>query len=376
MISSAILLHWFNPVGPETVSTDTSGFWLRTAESIAFQIGLHKEPSPQERQKGLRRRLWWTLVLRDCIIAAGVGRPRTINLSDSDVLPPSLDDFEDPDIDARLFIIYVQICQFLGDIVEHCLRRQLLQNHQRTLENALYRWVKQDLPSLGMRQRSSLEMRQVMVTYFATLVIIDRAPTVDGFPSNRSLIAASFIVGIFRVFLEQEELCRLGPAFTFYALCAGLALISAYRFLPLRRVANEEMLVLKASLQILSQQWGSAFGSLRALQKLTEDASKQPIFDTGIPYVTDDAIPFFEDFDSSMCKLWDMLRRDNVSRVTPINPRSSISSMAGQERNSSSRLSVLNEECLRIPGDDFDMLGSNWEGLGFDWGGSWLLESM
>jgi hypothetical protein len=63
MISSAILLHWFNPVGPETVSTDTSGFWLRTAESIAFQIGLHKEPSPQERQKGLRRRLWWTLVV-------------------------------------------------------------------------------------------------------------------------------------------------------------------------------------------------------------------------------------------------------------------------------------------------------------------------
>lgn len=62
-VTSAILLHWYNPVGPETVSTDTGGFWLRAAESIAFQIGLHKEPSVKDRQRGLRRRLWWTLVV-------------------------------------------------------------------------------------------------------------------------------------------------------------------------------------------------------------------------------------------------------------------------------------------------------------------------
>lgn len=62
-IVSTILLNWYNPVGPETISTDTSGFWLRTAEALAFQIGLHKEPSRTEKQKGLRRRLWWTLVV-------------------------------------------------------------------------------------------------------------------------------------------------------------------------------------------------------------------------------------------------------------------------------------------------------------------------
>lgn len=62
-IASAVLLHWFNPVGPETISTDTSGFWLRTAEAIAFQIGLHNEPRPDSRHAKLRRRLWWTLVV-------------------------------------------------------------------------------------------------------------------------------------------------------------------------------------------------------------------------------------------------------------------------------------------------------------------------
>lgn len=62
-IVSAVLLHWFNPVGPETISTDTSGFWLRTAEAIAFQVGLHKEPGHGSRHSKLRRRLWWTLVV-------------------------------------------------------------------------------------------------------------------------------------------------------------------------------------------------------------------------------------------------------------------------------------------------------------------------
>lgn len=62
-IVSAVLLHWYNPVGPETISTDTSGFWLRTAESIAFQVGLHKEPARHDKNRALRRRLWWTLVV-------------------------------------------------------------------------------------------------------------------------------------------------------------------------------------------------------------------------------------------------------------------------------------------------------------------------
>lgn len=62
-IVAACLLHWYNPVGPEDVSTDTSGFWIRTAGAMAFQIGLHKEPPPNAKDRGLRRRLWWSLVV-------------------------------------------------------------------------------------------------------------------------------------------------------------------------------------------------------------------------------------------------------------------------------------------------------------------------
>lgn len=56
------LLHWWNPHGPELVSTNTSTFWNRIAISLAMQMGLN---SAQRRvpDESHRRRIWWTLVV-------------------------------------------------------------------------------------------------------------------------------------------------------------------------------------------------------------------------------------------------------------------------------------------------------------------------
>jgi hypothetical protein len=61
-IMAVTLLQWFNPLGPEHISTSTSGFWVRIAAGLAYQVGLHKEPNGQQ-DRGLRRRMWWTLVV-------------------------------------------------------------------------------------------------------------------------------------------------------------------------------------------------------------------------------------------------------------------------------------------------------------------------
>ena len=61
-IMAVTLLQWFNPLGPEHISTSTSGFWIRIAAGLAYQVGLHKEPNKQQ-DRGLRRRMWWTLVV-------------------------------------------------------------------------------------------------------------------------------------------------------------------------------------------------------------------------------------------------------------------------------------------------------------------------
>ena len=62
MIISALLLHWWNPTGPQQISASTSGFWVRIATGLAYQIGLHKEPTSGQ-DNSLRRRVWWTLLV-------------------------------------------------------------------------------------------------------------------------------------------------------------------------------------------------------------------------------------------------------------------------------------------------------------------------
>lgn len=62
-IVAALLLQWWHPNGPETVSIESSGFWSRISIELAYQMGLHIEPKDRP-HKGFRRRLWWSLVVR------------------------------------------------------------------------------------------------------------------------------------------------------------------------------------------------------------------------------------------------------------------------------------------------------------------------
>lgn len=64
VVMATILLQWLNPSGPEHVSIDSSSFWQRLSVGLAHQLGLHREPNPRGADAGLRRRIWWTLVVR------------------------------------------------------------------------------------------------------------------------------------------------------------------------------------------------------------------------------------------------------------------------------------------------------------------------
>lgn len=61
-IVAVCLLQWWNPTGPEKISTSTSGFWVRIGVGLAYQVGLHLEPADGP-FKSFRRRLWWSLVV-------------------------------------------------------------------------------------------------------------------------------------------------------------------------------------------------------------------------------------------------------------------------------------------------------------------------
>ncbi|KAK5498000.1 hypothetical protein LTR83_001724 [Exophiala xenobiotica] len=292
-IMAVTLLQWFNPLGPEHISTSTSGFWVRIAAGLAYQC-------------------------RDDIISAGTGRPRTINLRDCDVAPLSMQDFPAQDSNARLFVSFSNIIRLLADLTESIRRKALSTTRHISLENAVYRWVKQ-LPvefhlfggSTKCLMPYNFEARQLLVPYFVTLVVLCRRSGAQGRSDSASLLASSFVVGIFEDFLNRDELCHCGPVFTFYALAAGLAQLPGLRYTSLMATSEESMNIVRLSLNALGKKWGSADGALAALVAMKRLTLQSPSLGQAPSPVSTDFMSFLDDFGPELCRQWDLLGSSN-----------------------------------------------------------------
>ncbi|KAF2108209.1 hypothetical protein BDV96DRAFT_285317 [Lophiotrema nucula] len=327
--AATLLLHWWNPEGPEQVSLDTSSFWLRICIGLAYQVGLHREPSGKP-DAGLRRRIWWSLVVRDCLINAGHGRPRAIDLKFADVSPISAGDFEGVAAPAELFSAYVGIACILGDLTQSYLRKHGLQEHKKSLEDRVFRWVKTIPDTLQLCRAVDgrplkpyhFEARQLHVQYFTVLVILNRPPEPKLAPSIASLLASSFIAGIFEDFMARDELRYLGPIFTFYCLTAGMAQLSCYRYTGLVDIAEENLAILGRALDELSKRWPTAFGSLKHLMDVREKVTQHPPLgqfpDINLPQTT---LQFFSDFGPDLCRMWHPILERLPQPPAPIAPR-------------------------------------------------------
>lgn len=364
-IIAVTLLQWYNPTGPEHISTSTSGFWVRIAAGLAYQIGLHRDPISQN-DKGLRRRLWWSIVVstsfilqnlsvltitlcRDDIISIGTGRPRTINLDDSNVPLATIDDFPVNNDKARLFVAYSIIIRLLADLTENVRRKTLTEMRRTYLENALYRWIK-DLPTeLRLFHDSpkrlnpySLEARQLSIPYLVTLFILARHSANS---QNRSLrvsfLASSFVAGIFEDMLNRDELCHCGPVFTFYAFAAGLAQMPALRYSTLAESAEESLSIIELSLREMKKRWGSAEGALIALTEVKRLMRQTAtLWDAPGPDLGNFR-PFFDEFGPELCRQYQLLGQiDSNSEGAPLIPSSSF--RGTQPENST--VNSLNQE--------------------------------
>ncbi|KAM5352889.1 hypothetical protein ACJ41O_005611 [Fusarium nematophilum] len=72
-------------------------YWMGIALSLAQVLGLHREPEPSRtsaRTRQLRRRIWWSCVMRDRLLALGIRRPSRIRNDEFGVSPLTSDDFD------------------------------------------------------------------------------------------------------------------------------------------------------------------------------------------------------------------------------------------------------------------------------------------
>ncbi|KAJ6072072.1 hypothetical protein N7499_010086 [Penicillium canescens] len=318
VVAAVCILHWYNPEGPEHVSTNTSGFWRYVGVGLAHQIGLHKEPT-NKRDAPLRRRLWWTLFARDCLISAGQGRPLAVDMEDCELAPPCLEDFQDSSSDVTLFIAYVEISSILGHLTQHCRRKTLTRQVRQNIENQLYRWTRELPRSLRLFRSDSnpgdsgspkglaqynFEARQLHIPYFVCLAIMCR-PISGNLPSSAVILASSFIAGIFEDFLARDEVQFLGPIFTFHLLAAGIGLLSSKNISSLWGQAAGSLETIYLALDELAKRWSSAKGSLRALRSIAE--KQQSIATPGqVPAMTllREYRHYFEGFGSELSWAW------------------------------------------------------------------------
>ncbi|CAI6337993.1 unnamed protein product [Periconia digitata] len=325
-IAATLLMHWFNPEGPERVSLDTSSFWLRVCIGLAFQVGLHREPTGRP-DAGLRKKIWWSLVTRDCLINAGHGRPRAIDLKSADVSPTSYMDFNGASAPADLFAAYVDISCILGDLTQSYLRKHGLQEHKKSLEDRLFRWIRTLPPHLQLYKTQDtqsstpydFETRQLHIQYFTVLVILNRPTDPKFSPSTASLLASSYIAGIFEGFLARDELQFLGPIFTFYCLTAGMSQLSCYRYSGLLDTAEKNLSIVRRALEELGKRWPSAVGSLRHLMDVREKILQRPTLDRRFPdsNMSVATAHFFHAFPQELCRMWGPIH----AQTTGIAPR-------------------------------------------------------
>ena len=78
--------------------------WTGLAYDLARSMGLHREPTTRhvpDKVSRFRKRLWWSLYIRDRMIALGTRRPMRIRDDEFDVLMLTLTDFDVPSLEER-----------------------------------------------------------------------------------------------------------------------------------------------------------------------------------------------------------------------------------------------------------------------------------
>ena len=82
----------------ETADDEKGGWhWLGVAQSIALGLGLHRNPRDESTcldMRRLRRRLWWSLYIRDRMFVLAMSRPARLRDEDFDTAPLTMNDFD------------------------------------------------------------------------------------------------------------------------------------------------------------------------------------------------------------------------------------------------------------------------------------------
>ncbi|EHY52126.1 Cutinase transcription factor 1 beta [Exophiala dermatitidis] len=151
-----ILTFW----GPDMKSYWNPCSWVGVAVTIAESLGIHRSmiSSSSLRDKGLLRRMWWAIAVRDAYCGTLLGRPFRVNMGHCDTPMLTIEDFsseqgqDDVADETRLSILYqIQLAK-LSLILRHIINAQFNQGFSSTrqsLHEMLDQWRSELPPAIN-----------------------------------------------------------------------------------------------------------------------------------------------------------------------------------------------------------------------------------
>lgn len=206
-----------------------------------------------------------------------MGRPCIIHREDSNVLPPSLDDFPIQERDrASIFINWVALCDIIGRVSKHLAARTEMTQFPFPLVQSLMEWIG-SLPgplclpfSTGRTSAYDRHTHQLHLPYLTTLTLLYMAPSSQPLPRayTTAILSASLVGRIFEDYLARGSVSFLPGMAGWYISIAILALLHARQVDCLKASANEQIEILLLALREMAKIWHSSKLFLVAFEKL------------------------------------------------------------------------------------------------------------
>ncbi|KAM0718177.1 hypothetical protein Q7P37_006509 [Cladosporium fusiforme] len=150
LLQTVIMLSFW---GPHLESSWNPCSWIGFGVTVAASLGLHRSSSgsyASDKDRGLIKRLWWTLVVRDSYCAALMGRPARVDLSQSDTEALSAYDFPEtvqspgnPPNHALYQVQVAQLSMIIRQIIAKCHMPEIHTNRSNHLYKMLNQWLAQ-----------------------------------------------------------------------------------------------------------------------------------------------------------------------------------------------------------------------------------------
>lgn len=143
LLQTVIMMSFW---GPHMDSSWNPCSWVGFGVTIAASLGMHKAHSASHatgKDKGLIKRIWWTLIARDAYCAALMGRPARVDMSQCDTEALSPSDFPDHNDDHHAHAMYQISVAQLSLVVRQIIAKCPMASKHTVLASDLYSLLNQ-----------------------------------------------------------------------------------------------------------------------------------------------------------------------------------------------------------------------------------------